>query len=68
MTIPSSYKIFGERPSPLVRIVHNFFTAGLDSGQPSLVPRRSASLSARSLGKSGRVSLGDVTAHGRVQD
>ena len=25
-------------------------------------------LSARSLGKSGRVSLGDVTAHGRVQD
>ena len=41
MTIPSSNKILGERPSPLVRVVHNFFTAGLDSGQPSLVPRRS---------------------------
>ena len=34
MTIPSSNKIFGERPSPLVRIVQNFFTAGFDSGQP----------------------------------
>jgi len=34
MTIPSSNKIFGQRPSPLVRTVQNFFTAGFDSGQP----------------------------------
>ena len=35
-----------------------------------LVPRRSLliPLSARSLGESGPVSLGDVTAHGRVQE
>ena len=29
---------------------------------------KTQTLSARSLGKSGRVSLGDVTAHGRIQD
>ena len=41
------------------------------NNQPSPWAFSLAPLSARSLGKSGgsrRVSLGDVTAHGRVQD
>ena len=34
MIISSNNEIFGERPSPLVRIVQNFFTAAFDSEQP----------------------------------
>ena len=31
MIIPSNNTVFGERPSPLLRIVQKFFTAGFDN-------------------------------------